>query len=115
MVTIEAFLTTYPNKIHKNFNETFLFYCKIIDEEFLIKKFDIFTCSVGAYGILLCNYVNNKYGTTSIYIGHIINFIFGILSERNINDSSINTQYYEKSDLNERYLNIDKIENNRYG
>jgi hypothetical protein len=113
LVTIEAFLTTYPNKKHNNFKQTFEYYCKMIDKEFENENFDIFTCAAGAYGLLLCNYVHKKYNITSLYMGHIINYIFGIRGESN--NITGRTEYYEKSDLNDRYKNIEKIEGNRYG
>ena len=115
LTTLEAFLTTYPNKKHTCFKETYLYYCKIIDDEFKNKKFDVFTCSVGCYGLLLCNYVKTKYSITSFYVGHVINFIFGIISERHKGDNTINEEFYENSDLNKKYSNIEKIENNCYG
>lgn len=118
LVTIESFLTTYPNKKHKNFIETYLYYCEKIDDEFKKTQFDIFTCSVGCYGLLLCNYVNKKYNITTLYIGHVINYIFGILTPRNytsnINDIC-NIENYSMSELNIKYKNIEKIENNTYG
>ena len=51
LYTIEAFLTTYPNIKHKNFKETFKYYCDEIDKNFINNKFDIFLCSAGCYGI----------------------------------------------------------------
>jgi len=114
LVTVETFLTTYPNKKHNDFKQTFKYYCEMIDYEFSNKNFDLFTCSTGCYGLLLCNYVYKKYNVTSLYIGHVINYIFGIISNRNLFDS-VNIEYYEKSDLNIKYKNIEKIENNTYG
>jgi hypothetical protein len=113
LTTIEAFITTYPNKKHNCFIDTVNYYCEKIDEEFKICNFDTFTCSVGCYGLILCNYVYTKYKITTFYIGHDINYWFGIISNRTgkINEN----EYYEDSDLNQRYLNIDKIENNCYG
>lgn len=111
LVTIESFLTTYPNKTHTCFKETFEYYCNKIDEEFTKKNFDIFTCSVGCYGILLCDYVYKKYNVTSFYAGNAINAFFGITC----NQFGTDNEFCEKSDLNDRYKNIDKIENNMYG
>jgi len=114
LITVETFLTTYPNKKHSNFIETFEYYCNLIDEEFTKKYFNIFICSAGCYGILLCNYVHKKYKITSLYVGHEINNIFGIATNRNINFLE-NSEYYELSDLNSKYKNLEKIENNTYG
>lgn len=118
LITIETFLTTYPNKAHNTFKETFDYYCKKIDEEFSKNKIEIFTCSIGCYGMILCNYVKNKYNVTVLYIGHYINYYFGIISKRdNLNTNILqNLPNSQKiSDLNIRYKNIEKIENNCYG
>jgi hypothetical protein len=112
LVTIESFLTTYPNKKHNCFIETVNYYYEKIDEEFKNTNFDTFTCSAGCYGLILCNYVYTKYKITTLYIGHDINTWFGIISNRNFN---MMNEYCEFSDLNQRYLNIDKIEDNCYG
>lgn len=111
LVTIEAFLTTYPNKKHNCFKETFDYYCNKIDDEFSKKNFNIFTCSAGCYGILLCDYVHKKYNITSFYIGNAINSYFGIIC----NQFGTGNKFCKKSDLNARYKNIYKIENNMYG
>lgn len=111
LVVLEGFLTTYPNKKHKDFIHTFRYYCDLIDHQISQKKFDVFTCSAGCYGILLCNYVHKKHNITCLYIGHIMNYIFGIGSKTDKGSS----EYYENSDLNNRYTNIEKIEDNRYG
>ena len=116
LTIIESFLTTYPNKSHNNFIETYNYYIEEIDKQFLNQNFDIFTCSCGCYGILLCNYVYTKYNITSIYLGHCINELFGIKCNRSGNILNIdNENLYLESDLNLRYLNIENIENNCYG
>jgi hypothetical protein len=107
--TIETYLTTYPNKKHKNFIETYTYYTNEIDIMFSNNNYDIFTCACGCYGLLLCNYVYTKYNITSLYIGNCINTFFGISHNNKFNE------YYIKSDLNERYTNINYIDNNSYG
>ena len=114
LTTIEAFLTTYPNKKGKNFIETYNYYIAKIDEMFLLNKYDIFTCSCGCYGILLCNYVYNKYKITSFYMGNYINVFFGIAFKK-LDNTYYNEEFFFKSDLNSRYLNLENIENNLYG
>ncbi len=113
--TIETFLTTYPNTKHNNFFETLEYYKQKIDEIMEEHTFNIFISTVGCYGLLLSDYVYNKYRITSYYYGHSLNEEFGIISNRSSIDKSKNIENYEYSDLNERYLNIDKIENNCYG
>ena len=119
LYTIEAFLTTYPNKIHKDFIDTINYYFKMIDEIMENNNINLFTCSVGAYGLILCNYVYTKYKITCFYTGHIINKFFGIYSNRMINknlfDNEYNIENFEGSNINLKYHNIDKIENNCYG
>ena len=108
--TIEAFLTTYPNKKHNNFIETYTYYINEIDTMFSKNSYDVFTCSCGCYGIILCDYVYRKYNITCVYIGNRINEFFGILFKKTDYD-----MYYIKSDLDKRYLNVENIENNLYG
>lgn len=119
LYTIEAFLTTYPNKKHKDFMDTINYYFKNIDEIINNNKIDLFTCSAGSYGLILCNYVYTKYNITCLYIGHYINHFFGISSNRTINRDKSNNDYnfenFECSNLNLKYHNIDKIEDNCYG
>jgi hypothetical protein len=115
LITIESFLTTYPNTKHNNFKETFDYYCNEIDKKVSENNINIFTCSSGCYGIPLCNYVYKKHNITSIYIGHTINHYFGIISSRDDIHDNINSEFCEISDLNIRYKNIEKIESNMYG
>lgn len=118
LYTIEAFLTTYPNIKHADFMETINYYFTKIDENINNNQIDLFTCSAGAYGLILCNYVYTKYKITSLYIGHDINRFFGIWSNRIENiklANDYNLENFENSDLNLKYHNIDKIENNCYG
>ena len=118
LYTIESFLTTYPNTKHEDFMETINYYFKSIDEIINNNEINLFTCSAGAYGLILCNYVYTKYKITSLYIGHDINRYFGICSNRIENiklNNDFNFENFENSDLNLKYHNIDKIENNCYG
>lgn len=108
--TIEAFLTTYPNRKHNSFIETYQYYVQEIDAMFSKHKYDIFTCSCGCYGIILCEYVYRTYNVTSVYVGNAINRFFGISFTTATHDV-----YYVKSDLHTRYKDMDKIENNIYG
>jgi len=108
--TIEAFLTTYPNRKHNSFIETYKYYVQEIDAMFAKNKYDIFTCSCGCYGIILCEYVYRTYNVTSVYVGNAINKFFGISFT-----SADHNVYYVKSDLHMRYKDMDKIENNVYG
>lgn len=118
LTTIEAFLTTYPNKKHNDFIETYNYYTNEIDKHFLTKEFDIFTCSCGCYGLLLCNYVYKKYNITSVYIGHDINHFFGIKTNRNSKIDLLNfnnEDLFLESNLHIKYKNMENIENNCYG
>jgi len=112
ITTIEAYLTTYPNRKDNSFIETFNNYCKEIDLNIEKKPINFFMCSCGCYGLLLCNYVYKKYNITSFYMGHEINSILGVMTIRN---KTSELGFYRKSDLNTKYKNIEKIENNCYG
>jgi len=116
LITLEAKLTTYPNTFHNNFIETLDYYKQIINKVLNNNKIDVFISSCGCYGLLLSNYVKNKYkNITVIYNGHSINSFFGILSNRNNNLDDLNIENHIFSKLNENYKNIEKIENNCYG
>ena len=109
--TIEAFLTTYPNRKHNSFIETYNYYTQEIDKMFSENTYDIFTCSCGCYGLLMCNYVYTKYNITCLYIGNFINNLFGI----SFSPKDADTPFYLKSDLHKRYQLMENIENNLYG
>lgn len=113
--TIEVFLTTYPNVKHSNFIETYNYYISKIDDMFTKNNYDIFTCSCGCYGIILCNYVFKKYNITSFYIGNRINSFFGIKFNNKNTNLDENYDLFLMSDLNEKYKNLENVDNNSYG
>jgi len=115
LITLNMPLSTYPNKPHHDWLETFNTIENDIDNIISKNKVDIFICSAGCYGIPFCNYVFKKYNITSLYFGNSINIYLGVLLNREKNKPNINKENWVISDLNKRYKNIEKIEDNCYG
>ena len=115
LFTIDGYVTCYPNILHNDWNETLQYYMDKIDKIFIDNEIHIFTCSLGSYGIPICHYVYTKYNITSIYIGHIINYYFGIKTNTFKFSNGDNIENYIDGNLEKNFKNIDKIENNRYG
>lgn len=115
--TLEVAITTYPNRHMSTFSETLGKYFVEIDRMYAEDPFDVFSCSAGCYGALLCDYVHKKYGCSTFYLGHHINEMFGVRSTRmgKVDVTNPRIALYEKSDIHLRYKNLEKIENNCYG
>ena len=117
-VFYKCYNTLYNNNIHKNWFETFKIMCNDIKK----LNFDIALLSCGGYGLPLCNYINDKLGKTSIYIGGALQLYFGVYGNRWINDKHpIVTRLIKEEgnlwvrpDDNEKPTNYNKVEGGCY-
>jgi hypothetical protein len=112
--SVKAEISTYPNRPHNSWEETFRALQAQIDVAFATEGVDFFLASAGCYGVPLCNYVYERYGCTSAYYGHYVNSLFGILSgPRQTPPLTPNLDNWLEGDLHE-IKNFDKIDGGRY-
>jgi hypothetical protein len=76
---VNSHISTYPNKPHSSWLETFEVIKRDIDKTFANNRCNLFIASCGCYGIPICSYVFNKYKVDTMYIGHMIHGLFGVL------------------------------------
>jgi len=104
-----CFLNNGP---HQNYFETL----DAIFEEIRNIDFDIALLGCGAYGHMLCHRIHEELNKDAIYIGGSIQTIFGILSKREKDCSSLPVNQYWITDIPEEYkpANYKSIENGCY-
>ncbi|MDD5274978.1 MAG: hypothetical protein PHR16_02725 [Methylovulum sp.] len=115
LTTVPAYISTYPNRPHASWNDTFQQLITEVDRAFANNSFSIFFASCGCYGMPICRYVFNRYGCTSVYIGNQVNKLFGILqqcSETFMHGRRIN-ENWSTGNLTQ-FKNIGKIDGGRY-
>jgi hypothetical protein len=85
LTLIHSYISTFPNKPNSSWLETFNKIKANIDSKMLETKCSLFIASCGCYGIPLCNYVYKKYNIDTMYIGHMIHGLFGVLDNSSMN------------------------------
>jgi hypothetical protein len=114
ILAIPADISTYPNRPHQSWSDTYEHLCRKIDSAFSTHSIDIFFASAGCYGIPVCSYVNDTFGCASIYYGHYINSLFGILTgPRQTPPLTQNLENWMEGDLGS-FTNFSKIDGGRY-
>ena len=115
MKALPAYLSTYPNRPHSSWLETFNIIKQQIDDAFSQNEFTLFFASAGCYGMPLCDYVYSKYGCTSVYYGNHINTLFGISQACSVNfkKDQKNLENWADSTLG-KVEGLDKIDGGRY-
>lgn len=78
LVGLSAYITTYPNRPHDSWHETFEVICDGIDKIMKEEEIDLVLGSCGCYGIPLLDFCFKKYGISSVYYGNFIHLFFGI-------------------------------------
>ena len=81
-VFYKTFNTLSNNHPHKNWFETFNIMCDDIKK----LDFDIALLSCGGYGLPLCDFIYDKLGKSSIYVGGALQLLFGVYGNRWIKD-----------------------------
>jgi hypothetical protein len=112
---IPAYISTYPNRPHESWSETFEKILVQIDEAFNSGSFTIFFASCGCYGMPVCSHVSRKYGIASVYYGNHVNTLFGVRqagTENFLPDRRI-LENWAVGKLGE-FRNVEKIDGGRY-
>jgi len=115
LTAVAAFVSTYPNRPHHSWAETFEKMKDEVDKAFENDNFTVFFASCGCYGMPICRYVYRRYGIASVYYGNHTNTLFGIrqtgsesfLSQRRILEN------WAVSHLGD-VRNMNKIDDGRY-
>ena len=116
LTAIPAFISTYPNKPHKSWSDTFDTLCEIISAQYEKKPFTLFFATAGCYGMPLSNWVWEKYQCTSIYYGNFINTLFGVrqnCSEEFLTEEK-NIKNWSLPNATENIKYFDRIDDGRY-
>tara|TARA_R110002126_G_scaffold288049_1_gene441326 strand:+ start:1172 stop:1963 length:792 start_codon:yes stop_codon:yes gene_type:complete len=77
-ITVKSESTIHGNKVDKNWLETFEKLKLKVDQE---PKPRVWLVSCGCYGLPLCNYIKSQ-GKVAIYLGGILQLLFGIKGQR---------------------------------
>ena len=113
--TLQSHISTYPNRPHGSWRETYQHLVADIDAAFRERPFSLFFAASGCYGMPLCRYVYRRYGCASVYYGNHLNTLFGVRMACNDNflTGRRNLQYWARSGLSE-VKNMDRIDGGRY-
>ena len=118
LVPLRAFITTYPNRPHGSWSETFAHLCRSVDEIVARENIDLVVGSCGAYGVPLVEYCLSRHGISGVYYGNLTNMLFGV----KLNDFA---GYFADANLDEWVepywgwtdappANLDRIDGGRY-
>jgi hypothetical protein len=113
---IGAPISIYPNRPGRGFEDSLDRTLDQIDRAFRQKPFAVFTAACGAYGLPLCEAVNQRYGVSCVYVGNLMHAYFGVLqrtSEAWRSESRINPHWIHSSAL-KGVQGVDRIEGGRY-
>lgn len=112
---IQAWISTWPNRPHADWYETFQRTCEMIEMEYRREPFDIFVAACGCYGLPVCDFVRKRFGCAVLYVGHFSNVIFGIRPGRDPDymKERVNREMWVSSDL-QRFPNMARIDGGRY-
>lgn len=107
---VPAFVSTWPNRPHTDWSETFARMCDSLRAAHAERPFDVFVASCGCYGLPICDFARTEFGCATFYIGHQAHKLFGILP---VSSEHINPEMWAASDLG-KYPNVDRIDRGRY-
>jgi len=112
---IPAWVSTWPNRPHSCWRETFSGLCEAVRMAHRERPFTVFASACGSYGLPLCDFVRQEYGCKVLYLGNFIHVAFGIRQRttRNFMSGRINAEMWVDSDL-AKYSNMSRIDNGRY-
>lgn len=114
--TLPAFISTYPNRPHGHYRETFQCLVEQVERHISRSGTDLFMASCGCYGLPLCHYVYRHLGISAVYLGNSTNTLFGILQKTSLDfmRDHRNEANWIRGDLGQHYLNLDRIDQGRY-
>jgi hypothetical protein len=112
---IPAWVSTWPNRPHGDWLETFSEMRKAVDDAFAQQAFDVFLASCGCYGLPICDYARSVHGCRTAYFGNITNTYFGIRqrASREFMRDRVDPEMWLDGDLS-RYTNVHRIDDGRY-
>jgi hypothetical protein len=113
--TLPAWISTWPNRPHNDWSETFSRMCDSVDASYRQRPFDIFIASCGCYGLPICDYARSTYGCKTLYLGNIMHAFFGVRqkSTAGFARGNVDPDAWIDGDLS-RYANLDRIDGGRY-
>lgn len=113
--TLKSHVSTYPNRPHGSWRETYQSLIDDIDKAYRERPFSLFFAASGCYGMPLCRYVYKRYGCASVYYGNHLNTLFGVRMACNEDflTGRRNLQYWAHSRLGE-VKNMNRIDGGRY-
>lgn len=116
IITIEAPVSTYPNKPDTSWGASYKKLGSQVDQVFSNEKIDIFMASCGCYGLPLTTDVFNKYSCCSVYYGNYLNTLFGIRQKasKDFMAGKLDESQRLDSDLSSRFEGMNKVDGGRY-
>jgi hypothetical protein len=108
---IPAWISTWPNRPHKDWSETFGRMCDAVEASHRERPFEVFIASCGCYGLPICDFARSRFGCSTVYVGHGAHTLFGLFP--NEESDEINPEMWTRGDLG-RYANMDRIDGGRY-
>ena len=78
LIGLSAYITTYPNRPHESWLDTFETLCQEIDAIVEKNEVDLVIGSCGCYGVPLLDYCNKRHGMSAVYYGNFMHIFFGI-------------------------------------
>jgi len=88
---VSSWNTIKGNETHKNWCDTF----EKLKNKINNTDDDIYMVSCGCYGLPLCNYLKNKKNKNSIYVGGLLQMLFGLKGKR-WEERPFMNKYYNK-------------------
>ena len=112
---VPAYISTYPNRPHNSWKDTFYKLIEEIDRAFLKKSYTLFFASCGCYGMPISEYVFSRYGCPTVYYGNFTNTLFGVRQKcsENFIPARRNMDKWARSHLGE-FPNMAKVDRGRY-
>ena len=89
-VVVKSHNTTSGNTPHDNWFETYTDLCKRIDRK---SEPRLWLVSCGAYGLPVCNHIASKNNNKAIYVGGLLQLLFGIKGKRWDTRENVNKHY----------------------
>ena len=113
---VESWNTIKGNTPHKNWSQTFeKLKKKVLSTSANNTDSNIYFVSCGCYGLPLCNYLKSK-GKNSIYVGGLLQLLFGLKGKRWDNRLDMNKYYNEHWKYpTKKPTNCENVENWCYG
>ena len=112
---VPAWISTWPNRPHQSWSDTFGRLCEAVDRAFQDEPFDVFLASCGCYGLPVCQHVRSRYASRTIYLGNIANAFFGVRQQgtRHLWQGRVEETLWVEGDLS-KYRFLDRIDGGRY-